>query len=256
MTFRVFLVVYRHCHLDVLEMYLKRSSTARTIFGIMVNVGLSDSLRQRIRLLDVEKIADCGLLNSKSPTIIKKLYTRFDEELLIKAYEFLFEYYDEINVNLGLTLDFYRELTTTLKSARLAMKIYERGNYHFKLVGVAQGQSLKDYMDSIRELINLGYDIIAIGGLLKKLSRNNNIFLRVSDEVLMVELLDITSQTFDKRIILLGVFNEKRIPMFKKYNNIYGCDFKGWVFRYDKRKGYWRDQVLDYLFKLEKMLMQ
>ncbi|MCX4247534.1 tRNA-guanine transglycosylase DpdA [Paraliomyxa miuraensis] len=53
----------------------------------------------------------------------------------------------------------------TLELARDFLRAHKRGGHRFKPLGVAQGWSPKSYAHSVRALQKIGYDYIAVGGL-------------------------------------------------------------------------------------------
>jgi len=53
-------------------------------------------------------------------------------------------------------IDFLKEKDKTIKSAAKAMEVYEESERPFKLVGVAQGNTLAEYMQCYEELKSIG----------------------------------------------------------------------------------------------------
>lgn len=61
--------------------------------------------------------------------------------------------------------DFRIELT--LRNARNFLKLWERKNYSFVPIGVAQGYDIETYEYSVDALINMGYTYIGLGGMVR-----------------------------------------------------------------------------------------
>ncbi|RLI63196.1 MAG: hypothetical protein DRO67_06125, partial [Candidatus Asgardarchaeum californiense] len=61
------------------------------------------------------------------------------------SYKELFSIYERMGVNYGIMIDFLKDKDKTLESAKEALKIYQEEHYSFKLVGVAQGNTLEEY---------------------------------------------------------------------------------------------------------------
>ena len=147
------------------------------------------------------------------------------------SYKKLFSIYERMDVQYGIIIDFLNDKDKTLKSAEEALEIYEKENYSFKLVGVAQGNNLEEYLDCYRGLKLLGFNHIAIGGLLKK-NTNSARYVRVRDENLLVNVVrEIRNRYKNDWLFLLGCYHPKRHRIFEEFN-IYGGDYKGWILNY------------------------
>lgn len=175
----------------------------------------------------------------------QKLFSEFKGSNIVKAadsgvftkdgcklnYKDLFSTYERMGVEYGIMIDFLKDKDKTLESAKEAIKIYNEKNYSFKLVGVAQGNTIKEYLECYDELKSLGFEHIAIGGLLKK-NVNSARYVRVRDENLLWDVVsEIRSCYKNDWLFLLGCYHPKRHKMFEKFN-IYGGDYKGWILNY------------------------
>ena len=136
-----------------------------------------------------------------------------------------------MGVNYGIMIDFLKDKDKTLESAKEALKIYQEEHYSFKLVGVAQGNTLEEYLECYEKLKSLGLNYIAIGGLLKK-NVNSARYVRVRDENFLKDVLkEIRSNYKNDWLFLLGCYHPKRYRIFEEFN-VFGGDYKGWILNY------------------------
>ena len=82
-------------------------------------------------------------------------------------YTDLFDIYKKMDVEYGIMIDFFNDKDKTIESAEVAMDKYNE-KYQFELVGVAQGNTIEEYLECYDGLKSLGFEKIAVGGLLKK----------------------------------------------------------------------------------------
>ena len=133
--------------------------------------------------------------------------------------------------NFGIIIDYLKDSLKTLKSAEKALKVYSSRKYNFELIGAAQGNNLNEYLNCFSELQKMGYKYIAIGGLLKR--NGSSSILSVEDEKFLEILLREIREKFNPEwLFTLGVFHPKRVETLKKYN-VWGADYKGWIFQYN-----------------------
>lgn len=151
------------------------------------------------------------------------------------SYEDLFAAYRRMRAEYGIIIDVLGDVDETLKSARKAIKEYDEERDLFKLVGVAQGKTVSDYLRCYEKLQKMGYSHIAIGGLLRK--RKNTVrYVNLRCGTFLENLLKKLRSDFDPEwLFLLGVFHPKRIEVFKEYG-VWGSDCKGWIFNYLKQE--------------------
>ena len=150
-----------------------------------------------------------------------------------QGYKEIFSAYNEMKVDFGIIKDFLRDRKKTLESAKLALREYNMGKYNFTLVGVAQGNSVAEYIQSYREQKNLGLEIVAIGGLLDKIP-NHVRLVKVKHDVMLRNVLRAIRTYFPKdRIFPLGVFSRNRLQFFNEIG-LWASDYKGWIFKYNK----------------------
>ncbi len=151
------------------------------------------------------------------------------------SYEDLFSIYEKMGADYGIMIDVFKDREATLKSARNAIDIYNKHNYKFKLVLVAQGTSVEEYVKSYEDLLNLGSDFIAVGGLLKR-RKNTARYVYVESLGFMSDVLKSLRNEFDPSwLFALGCYHPKRHKMFEEYG-VWGSDYKGWIFQYKKRE--------------------
>lgn len=168
-------------------------------------------------------------------------------------YEELFSEYVKMGVTHGIIKDYYRDRGRTLKSAILAKREFEKGNFNskFKLIGVAQGKSLAEYLQSYKEQReDLRFPIVAIGGLLDR-TQNDICPVRVTHNTLLKNvLLALRNEYPNDKLFPLGVFNSRRLPFFQEIN-VWASDYKGWIFRYDIERSHHNgdryQQIVEYI---------
>lgn len=149
-------------------------------------------------------------------------------------YEALFKKYRSLGVNYGIIIDHLKDSERTIKSAEKAIKEYRRFRRRpFTLVGVAQGNSVKEYVECYESLKNLGFEHIAVGGLLRKKEKSKR-FTHVRDEAEMYSVLRALRREHPRDwLFALGAYHPKRHNRLEALN-IWGGDYKGWIFHYPK----------------------
>ncbi len=162
------------------------------------------------------------------------------------GYTQLFEKYTALGVDYGIIIDVLKDPRATLESARRAMDAYKRlAKSSFKLVGVTQGNSVEEYVSCYRALKLMGYDKIAVGGLLRKKEKSAH-FVHVRDEHLMYEVLRTLRLEWPTDWLFpLGTYHPKRHNRLDALS-AFGADYKGWIFHYPEPKKWhsrrWEDR--------------
>lgn len=232
-----FFVLDRPVSLEILKGFFAQNLYYK--FGILTHVFTSQNFKKKFRNfpfdtpLKYSELQDTMELNNQ----ISKNIIRFVDSGIFQAkrcisYEDLFKTYEYLKADYGAIIDFLKDREKTLKSAKEAIKIYKNGNYSFKLVGVAQGKDLEDYLKCYEELKNLGYEYIAIGGLLKRNGNSN--YIKLSCETFLIKLLESINEKFNPSwIFTFGIYNPERHKLLEDYN-VWGADYKGWIFEYDE----------------------
>jgi hypothetical protein len=151
-------------------------------------------------------------------------------------YEELFSIYENMKPVYGVIIDYLKQKDKTIRSAKEAYELHAKGDYSFELVGVAQGTTAKEYVECYRELKNIGYSHIAVGGLLRK-AKNSARFVMVHSEQLLDEVFSSLRDDYPNEwLFALGCYRLKRHEFLSKMG-IFGSDYKGWIFNYDVGRG-------------------
>ena len=193
-------------------------------FGILAHAFTTDNFKKKFNEFGIAKwkIGDSGIYQGKDI-----------------PYEQLFGEYLKMGVTHGIIKDYYRDPEKTLLSAKVAIEEYRSLNYnkYFKIVGVAHGSTPEEYFENYTQQKKLGFEMVAIGGLLDKIE-NHVRMVRIKNENLLKETLSLIREKFpDDDLFPLGSFSRSRIGMFKELG-IWGSDYKGWIFRYNMEESH------------------
>ncbi|MHB1492662.1 MAG: DUF6884 domain-containing protein [Thermoplasmataceae archaeon] len=193
-------------------------------FGILSHAFTTENFKIKFREFQLAKykIGDSGIYQGKEI-----------------SYSELFNEYVKMGVTHGIIKDYYRDPIKTLESAKQAMDFYNASELQkkFELIGVAQGNSVEEYLQSYEYQKNLGYKIIAVGGLLSKIEKHVRMVKVLKEEFMTNLLRTLRSKYPTDMIFPLGIFSRSRISLFKELN-IWATDYKGWIFRYDKEQSH------------------
>ena len=99
-----------------------------------------------------------------------------------------------------------KRIKITLKNAEKFLKIHRKKQYNFIPIGVAQGYDLDTYRNSVIDLVEMGYEYIAIGGLVQY----------KSDFILEV-LKEIHPFTTDVNVHLFGILRPNYLNDFERF---------------------------------------
>ncbi len=167
----------------------------------------------------------------------RKIFTICDSAVFTKEgysnldYTYLFQEYEKLKIDFGVIIDIIKDRTQTLISATKAIEEYQDNSYSFKLLGVAQGKSVNEYIDCVSELIELGYSYIGIGGMLvKRVNSVRYVNVRNEDNLRLI-LSEIRDNYPNINLFALGCYSPKRHILFRRYS-VFGSDYKGWIFQY------------------------
>jgi two-component sensor histidine kinase len=212
-----FFVVDRPMSLKILE-HCEINNQAFKL-GLMGHANTSQEFQVLFRNFNhqnVEKIVDSGV---------------FTKNGCMNGYSSLFSTYEKMGADYGIMIDILKDKEKTIESAQKAINAYRLEKYSFKLIGVAQGNTVDEYQECYRDLKEIGYEYIAIGGLLKK-AENTARYVKVHDEKLLKNVVSkIRSQYSKDWLFLLGSYHPQRHRIFEKFK-IFGGDYKGWIFQY------------------------
>src|SRR5205807_6709914 len=113
---------------------------------------------------------------------------------------------------------YLKDTERTLESAHQAVEYYRRHDQPFRLVGVAQGNRLREYIECYSRLRKLGFGEIAVGGLLKK-KENSKRFAYIRDESALYGVLRALRLKYpDDWLFALGAYHPKRHNRFEALN--------------------------------------
>ncbi|WP_298682383.1 peroxide stress protein YaaA [uncultured Methanomethylovorans sp.] len=219
--------------------------------GIMTHANTSDNFKNVVARFPCSENEYCEIIGTNCPcnkNIIncipgqqyaRKIIKISDSGVFTKEgcmfdnYDQLFEQYDKMKVDYGIMIDYLKDKEETLRSAELALETYREEQRSFKLIGVAQGNSLDEYIECYKELKKLGFEHVAVGGLLEK--RENSVrYVRIRNESFLSEvLIKIREIDPDGWIFALGSYAPSRHYNFLE-TGVQGSDYKGWIFQYTK----------------------
>jgi len=213
-----FFVVDRPMSLRILE-YCQINEQSFTL-GLMGHANTSPEFQIEFRNFNkknVKKIVDSGV---------------FTKNGCMNGYPALFSTYVNMGADYGIMIDILKDKEKTIISAQNAIDAYKKGEYPFELIGVAQGNTIQDYLDCYQSLKDLEFKYIAIGGLLKK-AENTARYVKVHDEKFLVDVVSAIRDIYPNDwLFLLGSYHPRRHHIFREYR-IFGGDYKGWIFQYD-----------------------
>lgn len=149
-------------------------------------------------------------------------------------YPKLFDIYEAMGANLGIMKDVFGDARRTLESAKRAVESYERKPRNFKLVLVAQGTSVDDYLWSMDRLVQFKGVQLAIGGLLTR-KINSARYSSAGKIADLDEILSAVQRAHPGReLFVLGCYHPKRHRLFAG-KSVFASDYKGWIFNYEHR---------------------
>lgn len=241
-----FLVADRPASLRILS-GLKLPATGVEL-GLMTHANTTDRFAELFRNFPCGEPAYCQVLHpiSRHPVALCRRGQAYSRQFVkvgdsgvftsdgcqSSDYPTLFEKYRRLGVNYGIIIDLLKDSKGTLESAKEGLEVYRSGiRQPFRLVGVAQGNSIRQYLECYAALKRLGFDRIAIGGLLRKKRRSKH-FAHVRDEALMYAVLRAVRRKYPGDwLFALGAYHPKRHNRLEALG-IWGGDYKGWIFHY------------------------
>jgi hypothetical protein len=157
----------------------------------------------------------------------------FTREGVTLTYPQLFETYARMGVRYGIMIDVFCNAAATIASAREALRFYEPHRQTFNLVAVAQGTNVDEYLNCYAQLRGLGFEHIAVGGLLRR--RVNTVRIaNVHDEQFMFQVMRELRQRYPNDwLFALGTFHPNRLARLQEL--AVWADYKGWIFQYQTR---------------------
>lgn len=244
-----FFVVDRQASLEILKGFFAEHPKHK--FGLLTHAFTSEEFKKKFR--EFPYSTKLKYIDTKNEELVNKIIednvTKFGDSGIFETnrvvpYEKLFDTYSYLKVNYGAIIDFYKDKNLTLESAGEAIKVYRKGGYTFRLVGVAQGSSFDEYLSCYEELVKMGYKYIAVGGILKRNGNSN--YLRVSSNEFLARVLHTIREKFDPNwIFVFGAYNPKRTKILLE-NSVWGADYKGWLFEYEEDYSFAKDYLEQY----------
>lgn len=219
-------------------------------FGLMLQACGSDNYRQMASLFPCLELEYCNVIHGKCPyngdisrcnsgKSVKRLVTTIaDSGVFTKNgssinYNELFARYQSMGVERGIILDELNNCNKTIISAKNGLDSYLQNDYSFQLIGVSQGKNPNEYLKCYEKLVKLGFNEIAIGGLLTK-KVNTARYAHSNKEEIAAVIKKIKSEWNPDRLFVLGVYNPKRHEFLENLG-VYAADYKGWIFQYAPR---------------------
>lgn len=220
--------------------------------GLMAHANTSDNFKNKFRQFPCTDKPYCEVIGKSCPynrnldlclegkkflnQIVKisdsGVFTK--DGCLFPSYSDLFNEYEKMGIDYGIMIDYLKDKEKTIASASLALSEYNRKKWSFNLIGVIQGESLKDYLECYVQMKGMGYKHIAVGGLLKK-HENSARYVQVRDETFLWQVLkEIRKLDPDGWLFSLGCYAPSRHDRFLELD-MFGSDYKGWIFQYKNK---------------------
>jgi hypothetical protein len=112
-----------------------------------------------------------------------------------------------------------RRIKITLKNAAKFLDLCNDNNYSFHPIGVAQGYSIETYEHSVKKLVDMGYDYIALGGIVQYSTRYILDILEAINEDtknVQIHLFGVLRKDYLKKFQDLGVTSFDSASFFRK----------------------------------------
>jgi len=226
-----FFVVDRPISLDILKDAMVKYPSIK--IGLMTHALTSTNFMRKFNKFPKDKFHD-----NREEDLSKNLIKMSDSGIFNKngcnfSYEELFKRYEVLGVEYGIIIDVLKDPEKTIKSALKGLKIFKQNKYNFKLVAVAQGKDLDEYLKCY-DILQEHFEYIAVGGLLKKIE-NSARYVRIRDENFMYNVLITIKKDYSPDwLFALGCYHPSRHEKFNEIG-IWGSDYKGWIFNYTSR---------------------
>lgn len=185
-------------------------------------IGLMSHANNSIPTLKTLKSALVRYKFCDSGAFIKGATKKSDSQLL--------DTYHRYGITDGIMMDEMKNKSRTLEQASSIYNLYTQYPYKFNLWGVAQGVTTDDYMECYRELKEIGFTHIAIGGMI--IINKKSPFPKV-DEGLLYSVLKELRRLYPQDIsFALGTLSHSRYYSLSAFN-ILGADSGQWRFKYN-----------------------
>jgi len=231
--------------------------------GLMVQACTSQNFRDIVSKFPCGDQNYCGVVDGHCPYLgnLKKcskglalrehITTIADSGVFTKGgssldYPTLFQRYKEMHIERGIILDVLGDKNETIKSAKIGWEFYQNLDCDFTLIGVTQGNNVNEYVKCYEKLLKIGYEEIAIGGLLTK-HENTARYASSNRDNISSTVKKIRSEWPDNRCFTLGVYNPKRHEFLEEIG-VNAADYKGWIFQYKKK--YYDDPLCHHIDRI------
>lgn len=220
------------------DQYAHEVFSTPTYDGLLVSKGIVDGIKgssgkytlaQRHRLY---RVGGREFFRTESLPIIGDCgaFTYVREDIPPYSVDEVLNFYDDCDFDLGISVDHVilaynekfdhvnssdnKEVVGHLERQKLTLELaseflttHKAAGLRFKPVGVAQGWSPKSYSASVAALQDMGYDYIALGGMVP---------LKTKDILACLETIQ-EIRNPDTKLHLLGVTRVDSIPTFEKF---------------------------------------
>lgn len=221
--YRPFLVADRPNHLNMIRTALGKTSGN---IGIMTHARVSETVINDLaswpdRFKDrTTIICDSGAFHAEGPLPLDEL----------------FDVYSAMEPDFGIIPDRMGNAGATADIAWDAAARYDSENPDWNLAAVAHGDTPKEYETAYRDLRNLGYHCVALGGLLDTTGSQSGRHATVDDKLLWPTLRRLARYR-DRGgeqpwLFALGCGAPRRHARLASLG-IFGADDKGWLFDYE-----------------------
>jgi hypothetical protein len=164
----------------------------------------------------MEVIGDCGAFTYRaaskppySPAEVLEFNLRLGTDIAISPDHLVFSFSDcESNVDRALAAEFEARRELTLSMAREFLQIAKSTSVRLTPGAVAHGWSVSSYVDSVRDLVRLGYAFIALGGMVP---------MKTPQILSVLETLHELQLTDQARIHLLGITRLDALKAFSHF---------------------------------------
>lgn len=219
--------------------------------GIMANAQVSARFRQHYRAYPCLDANYCEAIGAPCPcwqeqercavrrSILARTIKMCDSGAFKRGgtqmgYEQLYRLYCEMGAAFGIMIDRLGDRQATLASAEQALLAYGPFRGQFVLVGVAQGSTIEEYLSCYRELKQMGFTHVAVGGLLQKIHSSAR-YTQVRDEGFMFGVLEaLRAEHPGDWLMALGTFHPSRLARLRQLH--VWADYKGWLFQYESKQ--------------------